>query len=379
MGVLAAAAALAAMFPLFRGSPVASARPAASEIYKDQLSELRRDVDDGRIADNEAEAARVEIARRLIHAQSDSEAALGGIRSWRRMSTVAIVLAPVAALGLYLVMGSPHLPDSPLSARLSAPPDQSDIAALIARTESYLAENPEDASGWEVIGPVYLRLARFDDAVTAFGRVIELLGPTAAREANLGESITSAHEGRVVEAAEAAFRRALELDPHDARSRFYVARGLEQRGLDIEAAAAWTALLADAPPGAPWIAAARGALNDINTRLGVTESGGSSQVLAAAPAPTSEDFAAAAQMSDNDRMAMIEGMVAGLADRLDGEPDDPEGWARLIRSYVVLDQRRAAQLALVNARSALPAGSRGRALIDATADELDLTAAEGGE
>ncbi len=41
-------------------------------------------------------------------------------------------------------------------------------------------------------------------------------------------------------------------------------------------------------------------------------------------------------MTPADRTAMIEGMVSGLAERLKSNPDDVEGWLRLIRSYSVL-------------------------------------------
>ena len=54
--------------------------------------------------------------------------------------------------------------------------------------------------------------------------------------------------------------------------------------------------------------------------------------------PTTDQMQAAASMSPEDRTAMIEGMVAGLAARLEGEPDDIEGWTMLARSYGVLDQ-----------------------------------------
>jgi hypothetical protein len=37
-------------------------------------------------------------------------------------------------------------------------------------------------------------------------------------------------------------------------------------------------------------------------------------------------------MEPGDRTAMIEGMVSGLAERLKTQPDDIEGWLRLIRS-----------------------------------------------
>lgn len=52
--------------------------------------------------------------------------------------------------------------------------------------------------------------------------------------------------------------------------------------------------------------------------------------------PTTEQMEAAAAMSNEDRTAMIESMVAGLAARLEEEPDDVEGWTMLARSYGVL-------------------------------------------
>ena len=83
---------------------------------------------------------------------------------------------------------------------------------------------------------------------------------------------------------------------------------------------------------------------------------------------------AAAELSPGDRAAMIEGMVAALAARLEDEPDDAEGWARLIRSYVVLDQRGSAAAALRSARAALDADAGGLAVLEATARALGLDA-----
>ena len=55
------------------------------------------------------------------------------------------------------------------------------------------------------------------------------------------------------------------------------------------------------------------------------------------------------------QLAMIEGMVASLAKRLESEPDDVDGWLRLIRSYVVLgraeDAADAARIALAGLRT----------------------------
>jgi cytochrome c-type biogenesis protein CcmH len=45
---------------------------------------------------------------------------------------------------------------------------------------------------------------------------------------------------------------------------------------------------------------------------------------------------AAAEMAPEDRAAMIEGMVEGLAGRLATEGGPPEDWARLITAFGVL-------------------------------------------
>lgn len=59
--------------------------------------------------------------------------------------------------------------------------------------------------------------------------------------------------------------------------------------------------------------------------------------------PSAAEMEAAAAMSDEDRSAMIEGMVSGLASRLRESPDDPEGWTRLLRARKVLGQEAEAQ------------------------------------
>ena len=61
--------------------------------------------------------------------------------------------------------------------------------------------------------------------------------------------------------------------------------------------------------------------------------------------PSAADVAAANKMSPHDRKQIVEGMVAGLAAKLEEKPDNLEGWVMLVRSYAVIgkpDQARAA-------------------------------------
>ena len=69
---------------------------------------------------------------------------------------------------------------------------------------------------------------------------------------------------------------------------------------------------------------------------------------------------------------MIEGMVQGLADRLQEDASDLEGWLRLARAYVVLNRTEDARAALATAREAFAGQSEPLARLDETARELGL-------
>src|SRR5882672_5201226 len=88
-------------------------------VYRDQLAEIERDLARGVLAAEHAEAARAEIARRIL-ALNPAEAEIGPTSRPRLAATVAILLLPVAAWILYWQLGSPSLPDQPFAAR-SAP------------------------------------------------------------------------------------------------------------------------------------------------------------------------------------------------------------------------------------------------------------------
>src|SRR4051794_368465 len=184
LAIMLALAVLAVLWPLsrFRAHNLQNdSKPGEASdvaVYRDQLAELERDQAAGLIASREAEAARVEISRRLL-AAADAAArpSVGGDNLFRRRAAAvaALVFMPVGAIALYIVLGSPMLPGQPLAARLNEPQDRS-LASLIARVESHLEQQPDDGRGWEVVAPVYLRLGRFDDAVQANRNVLKLLG-----------------------------------------------------------------------------------------------------------------------------------------------------------------------------------------------------------
>jgi cytochrome c-type biogenesis protein CcmH len=344
--LMTAAAIFAVLWPLSRRG----AAPGGSDIavYRDQLDEIARDRAAGLIGEAESEAARVEVSRRLIGAADAAKTAKVSDAAsplWRRRATAVagLVLLPLGAAALYLALGSPQLPGEPLAARLRAAPQNNSIAALVSQVEAHLERDPNDARGYEVLAPVYLRLGRYDDAVYARRKLLALSGETSERQADLGEALTAASNGIVTDEAKSAFERAAALDANALKAQFFLGLAAEQDGDKPKAATIWRGMLEKAPPDAPWAATVREALLRV---------GGTPPAATAAPGPGADDIAAANAMSEKDRGDMIRGMVARLADRLKQNSDDIEGWQRLLRAYMVLGDRDKALAAAADAKRA---------------------------
>jgi cytochrome c-type biogenesis protein CcmH len=344
MALMTAAAIFAVLWPLGRRR---AAAPSGSDIavYRDQLEEVDRDRAAGRIGEAEAIAARLEVSRRLLAADAAAaKLAPPASAGWRRRAAApgALIALPAGAATLYLALGSPGLPAAPLSTRLQQLPEQPSLVTLVTQVEAHLAKNPQEGRGWEVLAPVYMRLGRFDDAVKARRKALELLGASAEREGDLGEALVAAANGIVTADAKTAFERALALNGKDVKARFFLGVVAEQDGRRADAANAWRELLKDAPAGAPWAELVRHSL----ARVDGTPVAGEGN-------PTAQDIAAASDLAPDQRTAMVRGMVDRLAERLKHDGSDVEGWLRLVRAYTVLGEREKAQAAASDARRAL--------------------------
>src|SRR5579883_1050917 len=181
--VMTAAAIFSVLLPLGR-KPRAMGGGSDLLVYKDQLREIDRDRAVGLIGEAEAEAARLEVSRRLIaaaDAQTPTEAVSATPRNLlgRRAAAVAtLVILAFGPLGLYVVLGSPNVPGEPAFARVNTPQGGESLGRLVSQVEAHLERNPNDGAGWEVIAPVYMRMGRFDDAVQARKKALMLKGET---------------------------------------------------------------------------------------------------------------------------------------------------------------------------------------------------------
>ena len=398
-GILTFGAVLALVWPIVNGTERDADRAEHGlRVYRDQLDELERDHAQGRIGSADLEAARIEIQRRMLAADTEARQAVeqagAALSPSRRMLMVVVLVffVPAAALLTYMHAGSPTTPNQPYAdradERLAAQKARESEAAraagatgeqhegmgeMVARLEQRLKDNPRDLEGWVLLGRSYLVTRDYPKAAEALRQAVGLSQGDARTLAAYGEALTMAAGGSVTPDALAAFEKALEQMPGEPRARFYIGLSASQRDDFETALRTWVSLEADTPSGAGWEALLKSHIDRVAQQSGIDIAalrlaerakrpipipGRKAPPTAAAPStprgPTQDQVDAAKDMAPEDRQAMIRGMVQRLATRMEQNPDDVDGWLRLGRSYGVLQQPDAALKAFASAAERAP-------------------------
>ncbi len=220
--------------------------------FAGQLEELIRDRELGLIDADEARAAEIDIKRRLLAASGQENGEERASPLWRQIAILATGLGGIAAVAIYMVIGSPQLVgrSEPEPVEVST-----EMRAVLDQVDALAAEmvaNPGDAQGWAVLGQAYLSLGRYGEAAHAFERAIDIVPDSAFLFASLGQALLFDANGTMTPAAREAFARALDIEPSDVRARFFMAEAWYQSGEAEAALAAWHALLAESPPDAAY-------------------------------------------------------------------------------------------------------------------------------
>lgn len=346
----------------------------ALAVLRDQLVEIERDEARGLISAGEARDAGIEVKRRLL--------ALGKVQHGAKSQTgrggwllgAAMVVVGASGVGFYAILGEPGLPSVPYADRADERAASTEIADLAAELRNRLEadENAGPFEGWVLLGQTNMRMNEYDEAVEAFAIAVDRPDANSATFSQLAEALIAAEDGVVTPPAEAAIEAAIERDPLNPAAVYYQAVALDQTGRTALAYDVLAARIARETEIAPWMEAYIGQLNRIGERLG-RPLVGPMMLLSRpsdAPGPNADDIAAAAQLSAEDRAAMVQSMVARLAARLEEEPDDLEGWLRLANAYRVLGELDAARDAMSRAEPLLPDAGPDRQIYEDLSSDL---------
>lgn len=347
---------IAVLWPLTRPeTALQQADDSDIAFYKEQTSEIDRDLARGLLSPEEAEAAKAEAGRRLLrtvrhdtsvtYAEYNSKPASSRRKA---VSVIAVVLIPLLGLAFYWVHGVPDYLVRSDPDVIRAQQEQ-EIVTAVAQMEKHLKENPQDGRAWELIAPVLMRMNRTDDAIKAYEKAIELQGEDVARLTGYGEALVFSGNGMVFDKAREVFERAVALKPDTLKARFYLGLSAEQNGDLPKAREIYRAIMEIQSPWQPVVAERLKALDSAGTQGENNEIGPEA----------------------------INAMIDALAARIAQDGGKPEEWAQLVRSYSVTGQREKALEALVNARKALADNSEGLASFETVIRNLKLD--EGGK
>ena len=374
-GLTACAVAVTLLMPLFRRHTDTDDDDGDLGIYRDQLSELDRDLARGVMDAEEAERARTEIARRLLAADKAARRAADEappMANWIVAGLSAVVIVG-GGLFAYDKLGVPGYPDIPLAQRMEfseqmrdsrisqdeaearvaarrlaetgsveppTPPGlPEDYVNMVAELREIVPTRPEDLQGWELLALHEGRLGRFAAAARAQERVIELKGDdaTAADRVALVDRLVAAAEGFVSPEVDRIVAQILEEDRDNVAAQYYTGLLYAQTDSPELAFSLWRGIVEQASAGDLHAELARRQIEDVAFRAGID------YTLPDLRGPSAEDIAAAQDMAPEDRQQMIRGMVDSLSNRLATEGGSAEEWAQLITALGVLGDTDQAQ------------------------------------
>lgn len=322
-------------------------------VYRDQLGEIDRDIERGVLSTEQANAARIEVQRRILAAdqrikQQSANQKVATTNGGLRMIAAAVMVAFIAGgLGLYLDLGSPTMPDRPIASRADeinavrqaevANDDRKQVLnRAVSDLSQQLLENPNNLKAWELLGASLMALGRPEEAQTAFLEAVKLSDRNGDYLAMYAESLVRSSNGQIDALSRGVLNEAATTDSTDPRIQYYLGLAEAQDGDIAAAVGRWIALANSAPADAGWLPMVVSRINSAALAQGIDIEGRLNLQQGIARGPSQDDIDAAQQMTPEERQDMIISMVEGLAERLETEPNNPDGWARLMQAYMVL-------------------------------------------
>ena len=225
-------------------------------VYRDQLQELKADLQNGIIGKEQFDQDTEEIQRRLLEDTSFSAKTVKVNLTKNRNTAYLLALGiPLVAVVFYLKVGSPQ---GIISAATQAPEtmavaggerSQQQIAANVQKLADRLKANPSDAAGWIMLARSYSSMERFGEAAGAYAKATELNSNDADLWAEYAFVTAMANNQNFDGKAMELVNHALKIDPENAKalqlsgSAAFAAKDYK-RAIEL-----WQRVLAKVPPG----------------------------------------------------------------------------------------------------------------------------------
>jgi cytochrome c-type biogenesis protein CcmH len=217
------------------------------DIAREKKQLLEAQLAEGEIDQAGFEAAYLDLqnalALELERAEAVGEAARG---KW--MSYLVLLAIPCASIALYFVYGeyrvidNPQLVQAPQQQQNTAAPQMS-LEEMAAAIEKRLAENPDDAEAWFMLGRTHMAKQQFAPAVDAFRRSNELMADEPGILFALADALAMQNNGLLTGEPESLIQRGLQIAPRFPNGLWLAGMAAEQRQDFKSAHRYWSLLL----------------------------------------------------------------------------------------------------------------------------------------
>lgn len=225
-------------------------------VIREQLTELRADMEAGKLDANAYESARHDLERELLNAiDGETDKVQGHSRSGRWLLAVLLPGIPLLAVFLYLQLGAPD-PEQQASQAVQAAsgnngsmPTEHEINTILVELAQRLEKEPDHPDGWLLLARSYASLQRFDEAAAAYEKARKYGGDTPELLIDYADTLVALDNGHFGDKAGAMLKQALALQPGNPKGQWLLGHWYFQHGNYQKALENWQAVATQTQPG----------------------------------------------------------------------------------------------------------------------------------
>ncbi len=215
---------LGALRPLLTRKPRHSNKDDQAHIivYRSRLDELAADEENGVITSTQADSMRKELEQNFLQIIENQPATINVTEEdnssgqhWGTVTVIAVVI-PLAAIGLYMLIGSPDAINPVNETPLTKLEQQHSITDMVTRLEAELENEPDDVEGWNMLARSYTALRNYEKAALAMQRLYELVGDQADVLVRYADTLAMLRGGQLSGKPLELIEKALALEPEHA-------------------------------------------------------------------------------------------------------------------------------------------------------------------
>ncbi len=252
-----------------------------AQIYRDQLKELQSEADKGTLDSVQFESERQELGRRAIEdaLSSLNDIPVGQTEKSRWVPVVIAVLLPVAAIGIYLKLGSPEAASlAPASGTVaiasgSAQPESphgmsfEQIRESADKLAQRMQANPSDGEGWAMLARSWNVLGRYQEAASAYEKAASLLPPDAQLMADYADALAMSQGQKLDGKPLEIIKWALKTDPTNLKALALAGTAAFEHKDYKEAVGYWEKVVQTAPADSEFARSIQGSLEEAHARM----------------------------------------------------------------------------------------------------------------